>query len=106
MKTQRVKSVDVAGGILILWVMAFHAINQSKAFGEVDARVALPFLTFSMPWFFYKSGLFFKTEISNHDGFVKDVKKLVIPFLKWSLIGYAMWLAIKAVDGYSLWKPL
>lgn len=99
MKTQRVKSVDVAGGILILWVMAFHAINQSKAFGEVDARVALPFLTFSMPWFFYKSGLFFKTEISNRDGFVKDVKKLVIPFLKWSLIGYAMWLAIKAVDG-------
>lgn len=50
MKQQRIAWVDVARGILILWVMAFHAMNTSRVFGPVDVRVALPFLTFSMPW--------------------------------------------------------
>ena len=49
MEQKRVKFVDLAGGILILWIMAFHAMNNCKVFGEVDVRVALPFLTFSMP---------------------------------------------------------
>ena len=101
MATQRVRYVDVAGGILILWIMAFHALNMSKVFGDVDARVALPFLTFSMPWFFYKSGQFFNTAASCREGLAKDARKLVVPFLKWSLAGYAVWLAMQAVSGTS-----
>ena len=41
MNEKRVQYVDVASGILILWVMAFHAMNGSKVFGATDARVAL-----------------------------------------------------------------
>lgn len=91
-------AVDLAAGILILWIMMFHAMNGSKVFGEVDARVALPFLTFSMPWFFYRSGLYYK-PLSLHERLKKDAKKLLMPFLKWSAIGYAVWLAMQAIDG-------
>lgn len=99
----RVKSFDLAGGILILWIMAFHAMNMNKAFGDVDARVALPFLTFSMPWFYYKSGLFFKV-MDCREGVKKDFRKLLIPFLKWSAIGYAILLLMQLVDGEFTWQ--
>ena len=86
MNEKRVQYVDVASGILILWVIAFHAMNGSKVFGATDARVALPFLTFSMPWFYFKSGLFLKGG-RGISGVKKDYKKLIVPFIKWGAVG-------------------
>lgn len=102
-KQERTQFYDLAGGILILWIMAFHAMNNCKVFGEADARVVLPFLTFSMPWFFYKSGLFFKV-MPLREGVAKDVRKLLIPFLKWSLIGYILYLLLLLVEGSFTWQ--
>ena len=62
MQEKRFQHTDLAAGILILWIIIFHAINGCKVFGTTDARVALPYLTFSMPWFFYKSGQFYKAD--------------------------------------------
>lgn len=98
----RVRHFDLAGGILILWVMVFHAMSTNKAFGAVDPRVALPFLTFSMPWFFYKSGKFFKV-LEWRQGVKKDFQKFLIPFLKWSAIGYAIYLTMQLIDGTFTW---
>lgn len=95
MQKSRMEYLDLAGGILIIWIIIFHAINGCKVFGEVDARVALPFLTFSMPWFFYKSGMLFKAGGSVK----KDVEKLLIPFLKWSAVGYVIYLVVLLVGG-------
>ena len=95
MQQSRIQYLDLAGGILILWIIIFHAINGCKIFGVVDARVALPFLTFSMPWFFYKSGQLFKADGNLR----KDVDKLLLPFLKWSAIGYLLYIVVLAVGG-------
>lgn len=78
--------------------MAFHAMNGSKVFGATDARVALPFLTFSMPWFYYKSGLFFKGG-RGISGVKKDYKKLIVPFIKWGAVGYAIYLVMHSISG-------
>ena len=102
-KQERTQFYDLAGGVLILWIMAFHAMNNCKVFGEADARVVLPFLTFSMPWFFYKSGLFFKV-MPLCEGVAKDIRKLLIPFLKWSLAGYILYLLLLAVEGNFTWR--
>lgn len=88
---KRVRYLDLAGGILIIWVMVYHAMSTCKAFGPVDPRVALPLLTFSMPWFYYKSGQLFKGRTIK-EGLKNDARKLVTPFLKWSLAGYALYL--------------
>lgn len=100
MSEKRVEYIDLAGGILIIWIIIFHAINGCKVFGEVDARVALPFLTFSMPWFFYKSGQLFKPNGSVR----ADVGKLLIPFLKWSAIGYAIYLIVLLAGNTLSWQ--
>lgn len=102
-KKGRTQYYDLAGGILILWIMAFHAMNNCKVFGEADTRVVLPFLTFSMPWFFYKSGLFFKVLPLN-EGVAKDVRKLLIPFLKWSMAGYILYLLLLTAEGSFTWR--
>ncbi len=99
----RISSVDMAAGILILWIMSFHAMNGSKVFGEVDARVALPFLTFSMPWFFYRSGQFFEV-LSPRERLAKDTRKLLIPFILWTAIGYLVHLTMQAIDGTFTWQ--
>ncbi len=92
---RRVEYIDLAGGILIIWIIIFHAINGCKVFGDTDARVALPYLTFSMPWFFYKSGQFTKKGIDIK----REVEKLLIPFLKWSAAGYCAYLIVLLVGG-------
>lgn len=103
MNKQRIPYIDIASGILIFWVMAFHAMNTSKVFGNVDVRVALPFLTFSMPWFYYKSGQFFNAERGS-EGIRKDFRKFVIPFFKWGLLGYVVYLLMHFVDGTLTWN--
>lgn len=106
----RVGYLDLAAGILMLWVMTFHAVNNAKVFGEVDARVAIPYLTFSMGWFFYKSGSFFK-DGRGMEGVRKDARRLLVPFLKWTAIGYAIHLIMMLIDGtfdvgHCILKPL
>lgn len=109
-QNSRVGHLDLAAGILMLWVMTFHAVNNAKVFGDVDARVAIPFLTFSMGWFFYKSGAFFK-DGRGMEGIRKDARRLLVPFLKWAAVGYAIHLIMMAVDGtfdieHCILKPL
>ncbi len=106
----RIGYLDLAAGILMLWVMTFHAVNNAKVFGELDARVAIPYLTFSMGWFFYKSGAFFR-DGRGMEGIRKDARRLLIPFLKWTAVGYALHLTMMAIDGtfdleHCLLKPL
>ncbi len=94
----RSRHIDLAAGILMLWIITFHAVNGSKVFGDVDARVVIPFLTFSMPWFFYKSGSFFRPGRGGN-GMGRDIKKLLLPYLRWTVLGLAAYLLMMAVDG-------
>lgn len=97
MNEKRVDYIDLGAGILIIWVMMFHAINNAHVYGQTDARVAIPFLTFSMPWFFYKSGQFFNPA-RGWEGVRRDVRKFLIPFAQWTLIGYAVQLIVLLID--------
>ena len=107
---QRSYHLDLAAGILMLWIITFHAVNGAKVFGPVDARVVIPFLTFSMPWFFYKSGAFFQ-ENRGRKGLERDVRKLLLPYLRWTALGYLAYLVMMAIDGTftlqeCVFKPL
>ena len=51
-----------------------------------------------MPWFYYKSGLFFKGG-RGISGVKKDYKKLIVPFIKWGAVGYAIYLVMHSISG-------
>ena len=81
---KRIAYLDLAGGIMTIWVWYFHAL-----FPIFDGKILdhVPWLYFFMPWFFYKSGMMFKPKDRNvewHNG----VKKLLKTFAVWSIIGY------------------
>ena len=123
--TNRLPWLDFASGIMILWMIVYHAISCAWAYelngywhitdfsllpeglhavingeGKLEALnpcVVFPWLHFFMPWFFYKSGQFFKKS-STKDLWKKDSQKLLKTFVIWSLIGYVVFIVIGLVN--------
>ena len=115
----RLPWLDFASGIMILWMIVYHAIQASWCYevrdlwGITDASllpegihafinsdgklevlnpcVVFPWLHFFMPWFFYKSGQFFKKQCTE-ELWKKDSKKLIKTFVIWSLVSYVFFL--------------
>ena len=56
MSENRLKYLDVASGIMTIWVIVFHAIYPM--YGTDELKV-IPWLYYFMPWFFYKAGMMF-----------------------------------------------
>ena len=115
----RIRHIDLGAGIMILWMIIYHALCYAWSFdlsdywgisnltqlpkglhayvnsdGQIEIInpcVFFPYLSFFMPWFFYKSGQFFqKRQWKEH--VTKDARKLLRTFVIWSVIGYVMFL--------------
>lgn len=73
---------DSLTGLCILYMLAMHVaicINVTN--------YALPFFYFFMPWFFYKSGMYYK-EQPPKEVFRKDFRRLLTPFISFNLIAF------------------
>ena len=117
---KRADYIDVGAGIMILWMITFHALLStyrldSFAISELSLNITtlkngwgvylpkspvvlFPYLHFFMPWFFYKSGQFFSKR-DSYSLLVKDWKKLLTPFLLWSFVGYVFFVVFCCMDG-------
>lgn len=87
----RVTYIDAVSGLLIIAVVNIH-IGDWNWVTKVDCpswytSIDLFFMDLIMPWFFFKSGLFYKKFDNTTDKIKYDISKLIIPFLKYSLIG-------------------
>ena len=85
---ERLKYLDLASGIMTVWVLYFHAL-----FPIFDGKILshIPWLYFFMPWFFYKSGMMFTPKdpkIEWHNG----LRKLIRTYFIWSAIGYVVYV--------------
>lgn len=90
---KRLSYIDNVAGIMIPWMILGHC-SLFSGFGIPGYSI----LSFYMPWFFYKSGMFFKTR--NCQELIKtDYKKFIIPFWVYSLIGWFVWSVCGLIDG-------
>ncbi|MBQ0088570.1 MAG: acyltransferase [Prevotellaceae bacterium] len=88
MSENRLKYLDLASGIMIVWLLLYHALYPMVG-DNISGKI--PFLYFFMPWFFYKSGMMF--HLSNSKKLLKkDYSKLIRTFIIWSIIGYVVYL--------------
>lgn len=92
----RKKYIDIVAGFMILWMAFDHC--------EYITSYRLPYLStlhkcmgFYMPWFFYKSGMFFKPHDSK-ELFRKDISKHLRCFLIYSIIGWVIWCVCGYLD--------
>ena len=103
---KRVKYIDLGAGLMILWMIIGHAIYAASSV-EILRGESCPlkgisyfipnFLFFFMPWFFYKSGQFFRKN-NLRDKWKKDFQKLLCPFLIWSGIGFMLYVILQILD--------
>lgn len=86
MSKERIVYLDIAAGIMTIWVMVFNAIYPMY---NTDELKVFPWLYYFMPWFFYKAGVMFRPK-DMKDEIRGGWKKLILTFIIWSFIG---WLA-------------
>ena len=101
---KRLAHIDFAAGIMIIWMIIYHALCYANVYnvnGEEITNPCLlfPYLSFFMPWFFYKSGQFFKKR-TLRELWARDSRKLLLTFAIWSAIGYIMYLIFGVVQNY------
>lgn len=101
----RVKYVDAIAGFMIAWMILGHCSYFS--------HTVLPFakfLGFYMPWFFYKSGMFFIAKPSMKL-YINDARKLLRCYIVYSAIGWLIWCVCGLIDGSlslerCIWRPI
>lgn len=77
---------DTITGICILYMIAMHVSISS----EIETQIYVGRLFyFFMPWFFFKSGWFFK-ERKTSELIVKDFKRLLVPYFFWGAVGWTV----------------
>ena len=81
---ERKEHIDLAAGIMLTWMILGH-IASHASYDGIFPTIGR-YLSFFMPWFFYKAGLFYKEKsfAANLNG---GAKKLLVPFVIYSLIG-------------------
>ena len=95
---KRYIDIDTLSGILILqMIFVVHCAKLSGIKGIIIDKEML-IMQFFMPWFFYKSGMFYHVS-SIGDTIKKGIRHLIKPFIIFSLVG---WLVIVVVPGMFL----
>lgn len=95
----RRKDIDGISGLMIVYMIFVHIVNFTHT-GNFFVVLMRP-LFFFMPWFFFKSGMFFFHK-SNNQMFLEG-KKLLYPYVKYSLYGIIVWSVILFFYGEISW---
>lgn len=104
---QRYLYLDWLCGFFIIHMILGH-ISQSQ-YAQVEDKSFFILVNrlffFFMPWFFFKNGMFFKKD-SNYKGFnKKSFRRLMIPFIIFSLIGEPLyWIHISFTEHSNSWQ--
>ena len=83
--------IDVVAGLMILWMVIDHCRFISGMNIPLIKNIPVEHLLgFYMPWFYYKSGLFFYDK-GQRELLKKDTSKLLHYFIVYSLVGWITW---------------
>lgn len=88
----RLAGIDAVAGIMILNMIVGHCHG-------------FPFqiyLSFFMPWFFFKSGMFYRHQ-STKECIKKSAKKLLYPFVTFTIVGCIVHFCITLLQGDYNW---
>lgn len=85
-------SLDAVCGLFIIWMIIGHAFQWSGTTDDSFYVYGNDVLFMFMPWFFYKSGMYYKQQANTKAAIIKWSKKLLIPYIVYTIIGeLALW---------------
>lgn len=76
-------------------MIAGHLVDNSHTNDVFDGLLHI--LSFFMPWFFFKSGMFFHPANNLHTTIRKAVKRLIIPFIVWGVTGEVIYIILSLI---------
>lgn len=83
----RQQYLDSVSGILIIYMILYHCMQWSNTYDSLTSEMR--WLSFFMPWFFFKSGMFYR-----HKSFVERArtgyKRLLRPYIFFSVLGFVV----------------
>ncbi len=95
MKNYRDSSLDAACGLFIVYMIVGHAFQWSFTTSDSFYKYSDYVLFMFMPWFFFKSGMFYKKQKSVKLVIHKCIKKLIVPYLVYSAVGeIVFWVSL------------
>ena len=97
---KRVYFVDNISAICLFHVIFVIHCARLSGIDDGMTKVLMTFMCFCMPWFYFKSGLFYKAR-SCREEFFKNAHHLLKPFIIYSFLG---WIPIVLVKGLVIEK--
>ncbi len=98
----RVEYIDGLAGLLICYMMLNHIVLRGNIGISVD-NIFLEPLQFFMFWFFYKSGMFYKSK-TVRQLLIGGGKKLIVPWLVFGMAGHLLNCINLVFEGDYDWK--
>lgn len=99
---KRNNSLDAVGGVLILYMITVHLFQLIGIYHDC-VLWWMQFLNFYVPWFFFKAGSFFRGGQTGKDVIAVSEKKLIKPFVIYSIIGYLVYVVCIYIQGDRNW---
>lgn len=93
---ERENHIDIAAGLMICWMILWHVLWV----GNIDGLDYCPIFLFFMPWFFFKSGMYYR-ERSIKQQLHDSYRKLIIPYLV--MMGISYLLVVLLALGNAEW---
>ena len=93
---ERLTYIDAVAGLMIGWMILGHCSYFSHY-----SLSFFKFLGFYMPWFFYKSGMFFSPK-KRGELFWKDVHKFIRLYVVYCFLGWIIWAIFSIINGSSI----
>ena len=87
-KRERFSYLDSVSAFFIIQIIIGHILQFVNMYSIMDNWVKI--FSFYMPFFYFKSGMFAKTDVLFRNQLKADTNKLLIPFIIMSSIGYVL----------------
>lgn len=90
--------IDLLSGVFIIYMIYYHICQHCE-----QISILHHILFYFMPWFFYKSGMYFKHNINYLEALKKDSRALLMPYVSFGVIGLFIHFLIIAILGDDNW---
>ena len=87
----RNSSIDITSSVLLIHMVCLHSMQMAGLANTAYFKASVVVFACLMPWFFFKSGIFFKQQRTK-DLVIKEAKRLLVPFVVFSAIGHIVYM--------------
>lgn len=88
--TRRIAHYDILSAVMLLFMMHHHICGACELMDAPIHMVPYEVLYFYLAYFFYKAGIFYHPEKSLKEVCINSAKRLLVPFVIFTTIGYVL----------------